>query len=476
VTTACLQGRRSRRRPLQAKAGANRDTVSSWFQGKVQEVKDRPKFDASLSQSGSVALKDALLPARGQEPWRYTDLDALLYAESAGSTISSSKEEIEEIASSMLEDHVEGAHRLVFMDGQLCPTLSNLSLSSQDLLVGGSGEMQTTFAAHRERILDLLEPIPELDMFVSSTKDSMGCSALAALNQASFVDCACVCSPAKDQPSDSCERVELFFITTGGGTECCCPRVLIDAGANTKLHVVESHLSLTPSDTSLSNGLCRVLVANGAEVKHELLQQKAERARFVESIFTEVGENADYTFRAVQTGSKAARLNTAVALLGEKSCCGLSATMIAYQEQQLDIHSIIHHQVPSCKSSQQQKNVVADSGECIFKGSIFVDKKAQQTESSQICRTLLLSKKAKVKAMPTLQIRADDVSCSHGAAVTELSQDELFYMSSRGLDVGTAKGLLLVAYPQDLIADLESIVPKAYKRIQDKLAAVAEHI
>ena len=70
----------------------------------------------------------------------------------------------------------------------------------------------------------------------------------------------------------------------------------------------------------------------------------------------------------------------------------------AMLRQQLDLHSLIHHSVPSCKSKQEHKNLVGGAAECIFKGVIKVDAEAQQTESSQLVRSLLLTKKSKVKA------------------------------------------------------------------------------
>merc|ERR1712151_787215 len=94
--------------------------------------------------------------------------------------------------------------------------------------------------------------------------------------------------------------------------------------------------------------------------------------------------------------------------------------------------------------------------------------------SSQICRSLLVSENAKVRAMPTLQIRADDVSCSHGVAVTDLNPDEVFYMAARGLSGSEARKLLLVAFPQDLVSDLNTVAPKGYNRITEKLTALAE--
>lgn len=297
-----------------------------------------------------------------------------------------------------------------------------------------------------------------------------GCAKLAALNQAMFKDVACISlRPAED----CCEQVvEVVFLSSGACSTS--PRLLIDVGKNRRLKVIESHLSLGDSDASLSNGVCRILAADGSQVQHEVLQQKGPEARWVESVIAEVEAGASYSLRGVQSGARAARLNVKIALLGESSSCDLTGVMMADQRQQLDLHSDIHHSVPGCTSKQQHKNIVADSAECIFKGSIRVDPEAQQTKSSQIMRSLLLSKKAKVKAMPSLQIRADDVVCSHGAALTQLDPDQVFYMASRGLSGTDARQLMLAGFPEDLLKGLKDVAPQAFQRVADKLRVMAK--
>jgi len=242
------------------------------------------------------------------------------------------------------------------------------------------------------------------------------------------------------------------------------------------LRLVESHLSLGPVDAALANGLCRVLAAEGAEVEHEMLQQRAEPAKHVASVTAEVAAGASYRLRAVHSGAKVARLNAAVLLQGEAASCELQGATLAGGTQQLGLYSLIHHIAPGCRSNQLQKHVAGGQAECIFRGRIRVDKKAQQTDSSQLCRSLLLQKQAKVKVMPSLQIQADDVSCSHGAAVTELDADELFYMASRGLSIEQARKLLLVAFPQDVVAGLRKSAPRAYERLLKKLQSLASEV
>jgi Fe-S cluster assembly protein SufD len=111
-----------------------------------------------------------------------------------------------------------------------------------------------------------------------------------------------------------------------------------------------------------------------------------------------------------------------------------NGAIIASRGQSLDIHSSITHSAPSSLSSQNQRNIIGDKGEGIFKGRIRIPKIAQLTSSTQLCRSLLIGESAHIVAMPTLEVTADNVECSHGASVSDLDDNSLFYFSSRGID------------------------------------------
>ena len=86
---------------------------------------------------------------------------------------------------------------------------------------------------------------------------------------------------------------------------------------------------------------------------------------------------------------------------------------------------------------------------------IRVEQSAQQTDSEQLSRTVLLSDKSRAWAVPSLEIIADDVQCAHGATVSDLSEEELFYLRSRGLDRTTARNMLMYAFAEDIAAHVD---------------------
>ena len=98
---------------------------------------------------------------------------------------------------------------------------------------------------------------------------------------------------------------------------------------------------------------------------------------------------------------------------------------------------------PEGELDQLQKAVAADRSHSIFNGAIQVPRAAQRTDASQLSRSLLLSRRARVDAKPELEIIADDVKCAHGATISQLQQEELFYLRSRGVDGDDAAALLL---------------------------------
>ena len=93
-----------------------------------------------------------------------------------------------------------------------------------------------------------------------------------------------------------------------------------------------------------------------------------------------------------------------------------------------------------------------------FRGRIRVEQSAQQTDSEQLSRTILLSDHARIWATPSLEIIADDVQCTHGATVSDLSEEELFYLRSRGLDMITSRNLLMYAFVEEIGSSVDETI------------------
>lgn len=101
-----------------------------------------------------------------------------------------------------------------------------------------------------------------------------------------------------------------------------------------------------------------------------------------------------------------------------------------------------------------------------------VGRYAQQTDAGQLTRSLILEPRATVNVKPNLQIIADDVKCSHGAAICDLEEDQLFYLQARGIDLNTARKALIVSFGAEVIdlfpsSDLRKKVEHHVKKLLD---------
>lgn len=122
---------------------------------------------------------------------------------------------------------------------------------------------------------------------------------------------------------------------------------------------------------------------------------------------------------------------------------------------EVDITITVNHKVGDCRSRQLFKGLASGSAKCSFFGKIIVAPDAQKTEAYQENHNIILSDYASVNTKPQLEIYADDVKCSHGATVGKLSEEEQFYMRSRGIPEDEARILQMISFVAPVLAGIE---------------------
>jgi len=181
-----------------------------------------------------------------------------------------------------------------------------------------------------------------------------------------------------------------------------------------------------------------------------------------------------------QQGVNLSRNEININLVGDYSIFNLVGLYFGRQKHHKDITTSVNHLAEHTSSNQIVRGILDDSAVGVYQGGIKVSNKAQKTDGKQMSRALLLSKLAESNSKPELEIFADDVSCSHGATIGELNQDQLFYLLSRGLPLIEARQILIRAYlnevleeihDEDLIKQLNKAINMWLKPLQFKDAA-----
>jgi Fe-S cluster assembly scaffold protein SufB len=122
--------------------------------------------------------------------------------------------------------------------------------------------------------------------------------------------------------------------------------------------------------------------------------------------------------------------------------------------QLADTHSCVRFDGPDGELDQLHKALADGAGRSVFNGAVRVPRLAQRTNAAQLSRSLLLSDRARIDTKPELEIIADDVKCAHGATVSQLQSEELFYLQSRGIASPVAARLLQRAFCEEVLREL----------------------
>ena len=250
------------------------------------------------------------------------------------------------------------------------------------------------------------------------------------------------------------------------------PRLLVVADTGAAITVVEDHLG--GDQDSVVIGVTEILIAANAEVRHVLVQ------RWQPGVVGHLTERAvldrDARFFGASVGLGGAVVKTDVGsrLAGPGARSELVGIALAEKRQHLDHHTTHHHTSERTWSNIDFKAAVSDRARSVYTGLIRIEEDAPASEASQENRNLLLSESARIDTIPELEILTDDVSCSHGATVAPVDQEQIFYLQSRGLTPDEALRLVVRGFvestlrrvPEDLRAELAPLVEARLQRLE----------
>ncbi|PLZ12523.1 Fe-S cluster assembly protein SufD [Fischerella thermalis WC245] len=397
----------------------NRVIVSK-SEGWLQQVRDR----------AANWVRHSVLPTTRDEEWRFTDLSALRQV----------KFNVETLHAKSLQPDIlpEAANsRLVFVNGIYVPELSAVAGLPKGVVVSN------------------LDAASQLGVQKYLAQAEGALDVFTALNTAGINDVAVVWVP-KDVVVET--PIHLVFIAAGDQPFISQPRCLVVAESGSQVSLVEEyrnrHDAKNAKEVYLSNAVTEIWLEDNAQVNHTRVEWDSREAFHVGKTAVTQGRYSRYTCNAISLGGRVSRHNLEILQTGEQTETNLNGLTVIGGNQLADTHSAIALNYPYGTSRQLHKTIVGDRAHAVFNGKVFVPKLAQLTDAAQLNRNLLLSSKARVDTKPQLEITADNVKCAHGATVSQLEDDEIFYLQSRGIDEESARSLLVHAFAAEIINQL----------------------
>lgn len=232
-------------------------------------------------------------------------------------------------------------------------------------------------------------------------------------------------------------------------------RVLIVVDEGAEAEVWEQYLSGSGDDETLLNTVVELRVGANARLRYVCGQEMNERSWIFGTQRAEVERDATLEWVALGFGSARGKIRMETLLAGPGADAKVTGAYAPHARQHLDFDTTQEHGAPSCVSDLSFRGVLADRSTAVWRGMIKVDPGAQQTDAFQECRNLLLSKRAHADAIPGLEILANDVRCTHAAAIAQIDPEQLFYLRSRGLSAAVSTRIVIEGFMATLVERFE---------------------
>jgi Fe-S cluster assembly protein SufD len=396
-----------------------------------------PKTDGWLQevrQRASAFVRCSTIPTTREEEWRFTDLSGLRQVQFHNVETSN----LASLESDFLPEAVNS--RLVFVNGVYAPELSSVANLPAGVVVTNLASLPGDYQERIQQYLGQAEGTQEV---------------FTALNTAGMNDAA-VIWVGKNVIVET--PIHLLFVAVVGETATILqPRCLVVAETGSSVTLVEDYLNRQGAEGAekeavyFNNAVTEIWIGENAQVNHTRVERDSVEAFHIGKTAIAQSRYSRYTCNVVTFGARLSRHNLEILQTGEQTETTLNGLTMIANNQVADTHSAIALNYPYGVTKQLQKNIVGDRAHGIFNGKVFVPKPAQLTDAAQLNRNLLLSSKARVDTKPQLEITADNVKCAHGATVSQLEDDEIFYLQSRGIDENAARNLLINAFAAEII-------------------------
>ena len=368
----------------------------------------------------------ALPTFKGRPGWEFTDLSKLdlgAFGAPDGGDLTAMPEGLFEL---------EGATRLDQVDGAV-----------GDGAAVEDGPVVLPLSVARERHPELVEPhlgrvVAADDVFTRWNEDSWDGGAFVWVPRNVRVDAP----------------ILLSAVTAAAGT-ALQRRVLIVLEEGAEAEVWEQYLSGDEESETLLNTVVELVVGQNARLRYVCGQDLNEKSWIFGAQRAEVDRDGSLDWVVVGFGGASGRVRTETLLAGEGAQGKVTGAYAPHGRQHVDFDTTQEHGAPNTTSDLAFRGILADRSQAVWRGMIKVDPGAQQTDAFQECRNLLLSKRAHADAIPGLEILANDVRCTHAAAIAQIDKEQLFYLRARGLGEPIAQRLVIEGFMQELVERFE---------------------
>jgi Fe-S cluster assembly protein SufD len=395
-----------------------------------------PDWLTGLRTTGAERFAELGFPTTEQEAWKYTNVAPITAA--PFHVVAGNGASVPPSAVGRAALGPSDGTRLVFVNGRFAPGLS----TRLDLPDGVRATSLAAVLADEPGLVEAhLARLAPLDL-----------NGFTALGAAFLADGAFVQLPAGSVVRDP---IELLFLSASSREDLAAfPRVLVVAGENSHAEIVEVHSGISAGGSevrSLTDATTEIVLGERARLVHHRVLRAGAGGSHIATTQVVQGRDSDYASFSLVLDAQVARHDLRVLLDGEGASCSLDGLYLVNEGQLVDSHTLIDHARPHGTSRELYKGVLGGRARAVFNGRVVVREDAQKSDAQQTNRNLLLSERAEIDTKPELEIFADDVKCSHGAAIGPPDPAMVFYLESRGIAEDAARRMLTQGFAAEVL-------------------------
>jgi Fe-S cluster assembly protein SufD len=242
--------------------------------------------------------------------------------------------------------------------------------------------------------------------------------------------------------------------------------IVLEEGAEAE---VWDQVSSAHDEEAVVNGVVEIVVGDNASLKYIGSQSLNEKTWVFGSQRAIVAKDATLDWTTLAFGGANGKVFLETTLDGQGSTAKVTGAYATRGRQHVDYDTLQEHAAPDTVSDLAFRGLISGRSSTVWRGMIKVDEGAQRTDAFQEARNLLLGKKAHADAIPGLEILADDVRCTHAAAISQIDPEQIFYLRSRGLSKTTASRLIVEGFLGAIVERYEE------GPIRDAIAGALDH-
>ena len=242
-------------------------------------------------------------------------------------------------------------------------------------------------------------------------------------------------------------------------------RSVIYLEENAGCEIIENIVHDNVSNLAFTSNVTDIHVSDDASLSLHRFIKGSSNQIHINSIHGSIHKNSNFFSTSIINSLGQVRAENRVNLLGENAFSKIDMLILGSQNAVIEGLTRVEHSEKNTKSDQSVRMILEKNAKASFQGKIRVNQNSDGTMANMSSKSLLLSDKARVNSKPELEILADDVSCSHGVTVGNLSKEQLFYLRSRGLTEVEAKKILVNSFGNIIIDNLSAYLIERVKKI-----------